>query len=239
MNSPFLPIPYRGCIWTVLRITRLLLASWQFAGHVVGSWPVKSKKNASNDNAICYTSQLKTSDWRRTCHVSRCAKQQLELSTGTWSGRAPWNRCKFAVPVGFKHLILSQFSFEEGGGEWAKGAEGLYPEWEYQRNKNKIVSERRDKTYIEDFYTLPMLQLNWRRLVKCTLSSGFHPRLFYLGNLIKLIFDQLSEGLPGRVVFLKKKKINKHESGVRMSTEEVLMLEKSVSRVVLAVNLPL
>ena len=45
-----------------------------------------------------------------------------------------------------------------GGGE--EEAEGLYPEGEYQREK-KIVSERRDKTYIEYIYILPKMYKRW------------------------------------------------------------------------------
>ena len=48
---------------------------------------------SSNSNAFF--------DWRKACHVSWVKitnsqrKQQLELSTRTWSGRALWNRSKF------------------------------------------------------------------------------------------------------------------------------------------------
>ena len=39
-----------------------------------------------------------------------CRKQELELSTRTWSGRAPWNRSKFE-PAGLSKRFLRNFSY--------------------------------------------------------------------------------------------------------------------------------
>jgi len=58
---------------------------------------------------------------RVTCRGSKLTnslgKQQLELSTRTWPGRAPWNRGKFVCqPASSKRFLRSFFSIFELGG---------------------------------------------------------------------------------------------------------------------------
>ena len=76
------------------------------------------------NKSYCYTMYLPTQIHVRfpiggecvTCHGSKLTnslgKQQLELWTHTWSGRAPWNRNKFvSQPASSKHLSLQFFFF--------------------------------------------------------------------------------------------------------------------------------
>jgi len=53
------------------------------------------------------------------CHGSKLAnsqgKQQLDLLTHTWSGDAPWNYSKFAVPAGVKQIRFFTVPSQFGG----------------------------------------------------------------------------------------------------------------------------
>ena len=103
------------------------------------SWPATYKDCPEfywGVNMIVIPPNSKTfSDWRRKCHGSKLTnslgrtkltnslrKQQLELSTCTWWGRAPWNggkfvccssRCEKAIEVGQHFSLEKAFIIQE------------------------------------------------------------------------------------------------------------------------------
>ena len=87
------------------------------------------------------------SDWKKTCtcrgskHSNSRGKQQLELSTRTWPGRAPWNRGKLVrQPAWSKRFLRSFFNFWVGRykkslNDWPRGKQWVFfpqPHWDHE-----------------------------------------------------------------------------------------------------------
>ena len=107
-------------IWANWKVVRTILSAW--FDHLKESFSYTVRKFSLNSFVIPPNSVLFLIGRKRvTCRGSKLAnsqgKQQHELSTCTWSGRASWNSGKYmSQPPKNKQFLCSFFStFELGG----------------------------------------------------------------------------------------------------------------------------